>query len=356
MMTMKPGRCRNEDGRLRRDQIAPDRPESPLGSCARPPLCPAAPAWPAFSTTAPPDAFLNNNSACNHGSVVVKGSLLPPFLFPDAELQILGHFTFRSVETSETLVPSVCSGPPSCPSCPPSLPQEDTSSPPQAPTTAPPSRPSTSAVYRSVDVLSTTAAPSLRVGDVSDAVKARHDLQSWLPSDYMRHAPDISISPSQRQCPSYDIATFPGQFTTAPGSYASPATASSSAYHATPHQRPTQLARATFNMATEQARLSHNPYDQHLPPADPMVRKRSHDEMNASVPPPTHVDDSRGHSLDALRPDFPDGTSPHLDNAVSYREAVDDQGSPPRNALKKFICEASDECQGLTFDRKCEWK
>ncbi|TKA65573.1 hypothetical protein B0A55_10653 [Friedmanniomyces simplex] len=116
-----------------------------------------------------------------------------------------------------------------------------------------------------------------------------------------------------------------------------------------------------------------SPGNPHSPLHDPALmaqggRKRSHSEMSHQgmlyevppppYPPPPHLQQqeaprSRAGSVASAGPGSP---SPGAGDEYSPRGSRSfKRGDPPMNTENRYFCNYSAECEGQTFDRKCEW-
>ncbi|KAK5746815.1 hypothetical protein LTR17_000445 [Elasticomyces elasticus] len=116
-----------------------------------------------------------------------------------------------------------------------------------------------------------------------------------------------------------------------------------------------------------QASMHHTPEQPYSPNTDPALvalngLKRSHSQMSHNdtqvqyeipipyPPPPPHMlqQEERAGSVVSNHDEQSDD-SPHHGSRSFKR------GNPPQNANLKYYCDFSSECDGMTFDRKCEW-
>ncbi|CAK4034737.1 hypothetical protein SEPMUDRAFT_78740 [Lecanosticta acicola] len=122
---------------------------------------------------------------------------------------------------------------------------------------------------------------------------------------------------------------------------------------------PYQMPQESENMQTPVSPVSataNSPQDQSM--GEPQLqqfptRKRSHSVMSqadaAALMDNTHH--SRSGSVASVTAGSPnDPTDDYPRGSRAFK-----RGEPPQNSENKFICTFSDECQGQTFDRKCEW-
>ena len=117
------------------------------------------------------------------------------------------------------------------------------------------------------------------------------------------------------------------------------------------------LQRRTYRMQQDSdMQTPISPGSTHPSPRDPAVldpgtpRKRSHSVMSQQGVPGTDEHRSRSASIVSAV-----GPSP-TDEYSSRGSRSHRRGDPPINAENKYYCDFSEECQGQTFDRKCEWR
>ncbi|KAK5714100.1 hypothetical protein LTR15_011008 [Elasticomyces elasticus] len=130
-----------------------------------------------------------------------------------------------------------------------------------------------------------------------------------------------------------------------------------------PYPQPSRNQMA--QVQTPQAAM--HTHEDHSPNTDPALvafngLKRSHSQMSHNdtqvqyeipipyPPPPPHLlqQEERTGSVPSNHDEQSDD-SPHHGSRSFKR------GNPPQNANLKYYCDFSSECDGLTFDRKCEW-
>lgn len=131
-----------------------------------------------------------------------------------------------------------------------------------------------------------------------------------------------------------------------------------------------QTAQPSAAPVSLQGDLHETPRDESLEPPQ-NGRKRSFGEMSqsngAGIPPnpydPQITDPqmnephSRRDSETSLGAFQDPQASPNGDYNISPKPAKTiKRGDPPTNADNKFICTWAEECEGQTFDRKCEWR
>ncbi|KAK3633209.1 hypothetical protein LTR56_014059 [Elasticomyces elasticus] len=123
----------------------------------------------------------------------------------------------------------------------------------------------------------------------------------------------------------------------------------------------TQVPHATMQTHNH---MEEQPYSPNTDPAlvAPNGLKRSHSQMSHNdtqvqyeipipyPPPPPHLlqQEERAGSVPSNHDEQSDD-SPHHGSRSFKR------GNPPQNANLKYYCDFSSECDGMTFDRKCEW-
>lgn len=140
---------------------------------------------------------------------------------------------------------------------------------------------------------------------------------------------------------------------------------SPSASYNMPHETPYHIPSEMNNMQAPVSPVSgHNsPHGTvHMGEQASLSRKRSHSVMsqsdaaalaNASVNGNIHHQHSRSGSMASAHAASPN--DPAEDYSPRGSRAFK-RGDAPKNAANKFICLFSEECAGLTFDRKCEWR
>ncbi|KAK5683462.1 hypothetical protein LTS10_004995 [Elasticomyces elasticus] len=132
-----------------------------------------------------------------------------------------------------------------------------------------------------------------------------------------------------------------------------------------PYPQPSRNQMA--QVQAPQASMHHTPEQPYSPNTDPALvamngLKRSHSQMSHNdtqvqyeipipyPPPPPHMlqQEERAGSVVSNHDEQSDD-SPHHGSRSFKR------GNPPQNANLKYYCDFSSECDGMTFDRKCEW-
>lgn len=118
--------------------------------------------------------------------------------------------------------------------------------------------------------------------------------------------------------------------------------------------RPSSMPHDTENMQTPVSPVSaHNsPHDTNMGDLQQMSRKRSHSVMSQQDAAIQHAlqNHSRAPSVTS-----PMGASPGEEYSPRGSRAFK-RGDPPTNGAGKYICDFAAECEGQTFDRKCEWR
>lgn len=131
----------------------------------------------------------------------------------------------------------------------------------------------------------------------------------------------------------------------------------------TPHGRnmadviPPQMATGTNGLASptsdHQPAMSRQITPSHIPMGDTSVRKRSFSEMSQG---PQQMQMPAG---DHQSPhESPYGNSPgNVDDSQGHKvQRMIKRGEPPQAHDGKYYCDFAQECTGLYFDRKCEWR
>ncbi|TKA31228.1 hypothetical protein B0A54_15283 [Friedmanniomyces endolithicus] len=201
------------------------------------------------------------------------------------------------------------------------------------------------------------------------------------------HLPPRSrlLTPPQIRLITSDDLLYGSQQPQDPNSYHSASSASSiplhedtssnaySLYPITPHNytmAQVQAPEAPMNGMHNHSILPENP---HSPLHDPALmgqggRKRSHSEMSHQgmmyeMPPPNYPEPPHLQQEEAprSRPGSaasagPNSASPGAGDDYSPRGSRSfKRGDPPVNAENRYFCNFAAECDGQTFDRKCEW-
>ncbi|KAK1812131.1 hypothetical protein LTR12_013519 [Friedmanniomyces endolithicus] len=201
------------------------------------------------------------------------------------------------------------------------------------------------------------------------------------------HLPPRSrlLTPPQIRLITSDDLLYGSQQPQDPNSYHSASSASSIPLHEdtfsnayplypiTPHNytmAQVQAPEAPMNGMHNHSILPENP---HSPLHDPALmgqggRKRSHSEMSHQgmmyeMPPPNYPEPPHLQQEEAprSRPGSaasagPNSASPGAGDDYSPRGSRSfKRGDPPVNAENRYFCNFAAECDGQTFDRKCEW-
>lgn len=186
-----------------------------------------------------------------------------------------------------------------------------------------------------------------------------------LPQQRPRH----SVAPTIRLDTAF---SGPSPFQTPEDPYPSSAASSNSSVPLREHH-PNQPTYTTYNsnnlsphspfMTTENPNVapvspvSARDSPSHAVMAEPMTRKRSHSQMSQEAPKPQSagVHSRQGSTASA---GFT-SNSPHAeyyDSPTRGSRSYKRDRQPPANEHGKYYCDASEECQGQIFDRKCEWR
>lgn len=133
-----------------------------------------------------------------------------------------------------------------------------------------------------------------------------------------------------------------------------------------------QTSRYPMPEATEMRTPPRSPHSTHEVVAGEQIsRKRSHSVMSGGAPPiapQLQQSSANGSRASSAAPNPAEQYAMEQYSAEQYdtqqysgeehepKARTIKRGEPPTNNENKYICDFAEECQGQTFDRKCEWR